>query len=141
MSRESAAVIAQVIPVIALALALQLRAVGRALGRQRFDWTDRDVAWKFYPTIIQAVALVVLAIAECQALAQATSDSPQPWWFWLLQVAVVVTFMTPVLDAASSITRSFPDSQRGRRTSRILVEGVSILSGVVLIVVLITTRK
>ncbi len=141
MSRESAAVVAQVIPVIALALALVLRSLGSDLGHQQFDLSNRELFWDFWPAIVQAVTLVILAIAECQTLTQAISDGPQPVWFWLLKVAIVITFMSPVLEAAGSITHGFPDSPRGRFASRTLMQGISLVSAIVILGVIIPTGR
>jgi hypothetical protein len=137
MSRESAAVIAQVIPIIALALALELRSISKPLEEEKFDPRAGDGWWRFYPVLVQAATMVVLAVAECNVLGQAISDGPQPGWFWVLRIAVVIIFLSPVRDAVDSARKSFPDSERWDTASQILERAFPALVAIVILVVLV----
>jgi hypothetical protein len=76
------ATVAQVLPVLALALVVEARAI-----HQR--WTPATPKWlRFTQALIWAVTLVVLALGESAALRALRGVPVWPWWALLMENAV-----------------------------------------------------
>ncbi|MGH3342117.1 MAG: hypothetical protein ACRDPK_04380 [Carbonactinosporaceae bacterium] len=137
MTQDQAALLAQVIPVIALATGLELREMARRLVDHLGRTDDEDTDWPpVWPAFLLCLTLPVLAIAELYALELAMG---QPWHpflgeygrgapsddllFGVLRITVLTAFVTPAWDAAQRLVLArWP--RLARRPTRLLVSNL-----------------
>jgi hypothetical protein len=132
VTRESAALIAQVIPVVAIALGLEIRSAAK--GLQSVTLTENEDYWRLYPIFAQLAMLVVLSIAECAVMQVVISDGPEPGWFWVLRTAIVIAFLAPMADAVYRVSRALPEGRAGAVARRV----IQLIDSVVSLAVILT---
>ncbi|MEV4691347.1 hypothetical protein AB0K27_09525 [Micromonospora echinospora] len=102
MTKEFGALLAQVIPVVALALGLELRHLAReALDEASTLRKDRTLAVHFLATLgVMGIALLALAVLENASIAAAAQDAAADGWLFILYLGVIIAFCAPVVDLA-----------------------------------------
>jgi len=90
------ATIAQVLPVLGLAIVLEARTISQR-------WTPETPKWlRFTQSLIWVVPLVLLAIGESAALRALRGVQVWPWWTLLMEItisaAISVLFLAPALE-------------------------------------------
>jgi hypothetical protein len=139
MTQEFGALLAQVIPVIALTLGLELRQLSReARTEVELLRQDRIMAAHFLLTIaVIGLALAGLALLENYSLASALGRGTRPWWLIGLYIVVIITFSAPVVDEAHRVVggRVRP-SRRGdiALTAALVALPIVLLAGTIVIV-------
>lgn len=100
MTKEFGTLLAQVIPVVALALGLELRHLAReALDEVSTLREDRALAVHFLATLgVMAVALLSLAVLENASIAAAAQNAASQGWLFVLYIGVIIAFCAPVVD-------------------------------------------
>ncbi|MEV4660216.1 hypothetical protein [Micromonospora sp. NPDC049301] len=99
MTRDYAALLAQVIPVVALALGLEIRSMASRIRAAKKPVRN----WRGMLLIYMCVALFVLACAEIRVLAVVAGDTFIRSWTLMLIFAIIVAFMAPAFDALSEV--------------------------------------
>lgn len=106
VDRDYAALLAQVVPVVALALGFEIRSMARRLRVM----DGRPVAaWRRSVLLYLCTILIVLAFAEIRALAIVAGNDFLDSWTMMFILAIVVAFMAPAIDA---VAEAFPPSFR-----------------------------
>lgn len=102
MTKEFGALLAQVIPVVAIALGLELRHLAReAIDEAQTLRTDRTLAVHFLATLgVMATALLSLAVLENASIAAAAQNAATRGWLFVLYLGVIIAFCAPVVDLA-----------------------------------------
>ncbi|MCM0675089.1 hypothetical protein NCC78_10360 [Micromonospora phytophila] len=95
-----AELLAQVVPVVAIALGLEIRSMA-----DRIRATGDASVWRRGLLLNLSVALLVLTFVEMKALAVVAGDDFLNTWTYVLIAAIVTAFLAPVFDAlpASSL--------------------------------------
>ncbi|MEU4241042.1 hypothetical protein [Actinoplanes sp. NPDC026619] len=117
MSKEYASLLAQVIPVIVLALGLELRSslarftANRANGsrptyrmkasglRVRQPISRRPTPEQDHLIFAMWLSILVLAFVEIKALSVVAGHSARSMWEFVLEVAILIAFLSPVVNA------------------------------------------
>lgn len=136
MSKDYAALLAQVIPVIALALGLELRsALARFTADQAADSRPRrrtaasglrvreprskePARDQYYMITAMWICILVLAFLEIKALSVVAGHSLEEEWEFILAGAILVAFLSPVANAilrTSFLRHETRDSWRNPR--------------------------
>jgi hypothetical protein len=116
VTRDYAALLAQVVPVVALALGFEIRSMA-----ERIRTTDEKPVppWRRSLLLYLCTTLLVLAFVEVRALAVVAGDAFIRSWTYIFVLAIVVAFMAPTFDALSEASpikrgdiRSLGDPQK-----------------------------
>ncbi|MFI5712926.1 hypothetical protein [Kribbella sp. NPDC051620] len=113
MSREYASLLAQVVPVIAIALGIEIRAI---IARIRDIGRENVPTWRLSTLVYLGFTLLVLGIVEICALAVVAGDFFTQSWTWFLALAILVAFIAPIFDAASEGLVGRRDFERIRKS-------------------------
>src|SRR4051812_42414775 len=96
MKSDYAALLAQVVPVVAIALGLEIRSLA---GRVRAAEPKRPPDMRRIVLVLLVSNVFVLACVEVRALAVASGDGFSRDWAWVLAFAIFVAFLAPAVDA------------------------------------------
>ncbi|MGH3329385.1 MAG: hypothetical protein ACRDPT_16610 [Streptomycetales bacterium] len=134
MTKGQAALLAQVIPVVALAMGLELREMARRLTDHLRRGDDDETDWPpVWPAFILSLTLPVLAVVELYCLELALGQQWRPFLaenrrgspsedllFGVLRITVIIAFVTPAWDAAHRLTLARWPSVARRPTRRLV---------------------
>ncbi|WP_433315926.1 hypothetical protein [Micromonospora chersina] len=120
MTRDSAALIAQVIPVVAIALGLEIRSSVASMKETDLAASGKLDFWRLYPILVQLYMLVVLALAECEVIQVVLADGAEPGWLWVLRLAIVIAFLAPMADATYRLRQVLPNTRVGVMTRHVI---------------------
>jgi hypothetical protein len=128
MDRDSAALIAQVIPVVALGLGLELRALQSRMKALHSEQDRTNLPEHRAPlatTALASAAMIILMVTEIHALAVATTGLTLLEQT-VLNAAIVIVFLMPVIETANALRASGYIKRMDRLTLLLILGGLAL---------------